>query len=951
MNTPTQRTTIFVECLAALIGLAAVAPVHAACTTSGASITCTGSNGSQMIPNGISLFDLDSGATLSGSIEHAPASSPVTVNLNGTFNGWLVPGNSDTFNVNVSSPSAYLLTGPRGVASSGNTVNIAAGATINGSNTIGMTGSNSVINVYGHVAGGMTAIITDDYARYGLTNNTTLNLHPGSSVYGAFLPLQPVGEEGFHLNANGSTLTAAHPALPAIRIIGGGPFATSNNGVYYLNDTTLESQLGGIRLAPQTADTTNNNQFTLTGNTRIDSGKYAIIVDGGTGNSFDIQGNTILQGNGGAAINSNGAFDTWQGTPPSVQASDSNRYTLRGNARIIGVTGSAFLGGLGQDHVTLAENAQVTGDIITGDGNDSFTMSGGHLQGKLDMADGDDSALFSHQTDASLTGIIQADGGLGNDMLTFDATTLSSLARFINWETINLNNGANITLDGDLTLGDSASGTGVLNINAGSTLNIGGGNLIIQPASAGQMVQVNNASLINLTAGSSTPGNILTIDGHYSGSNGAIAINTRLGDDSSASDKLVVNGDTAGMSTLRIANHGGSGALTQANGIEVVTVGGNSAGTFKLGNRAVAGIYEYALYQGGVDADANNGNWYLRSLTVPPDDHGGDKPAPRPETGVYLRNMTAASTMFVHTLHDRLCEPQYTDAYRDNAGASVWLRVSGRHSDGQAANGLFDTSNNTTLVHLGGDLARWSSNGDDRWLFGVMGAYGHSDTDVDPVNLKVVPGTAISRTANGRVDGYGAGGYATWYGNHDKPSGPYIDLWGMYGWYHNKVQGNGLPGESYHSEGWTLSAEAGYAFVAYDQNERRQWLIEPQAQLAYNRYDENDHHESNGTWVRNGDADGVIGRIGARLFSHSRLGNNGIQPFVEANWWYNNAKNTIVFNDVALSDGTPDSTYELKAGLQGELARGWQMWGHIGGRWGANSYSSYEGMVGVKHSF
>ena len=118
-----------------------------------------------------------------------------------------------------------------------------------------------------------------------------------------------MGEESFHLNANGSTLTAAHPALPAIRIIGGGPFATSHNGVYYLNDTTLVSPLAGIRLFPLSEGTTNNNQFVLTGDTRIDSGQYAIIVDGGTGNHFDIKGNTILQGNDGAAINTNGALD------------------------------------------------------------------------------------------------------------------------------------------------------------------------------------------------------------------------------------------------------------------------------------------------------------------------------------------------------------------------------------------------------------------------------------------------------------------------------------------------------------------------------------------------------------------------------------------------------------------------------------------------------------------
>lgn len=85
---------------------------------------------------------------------------------------------------------------------------------------------------------------------------------------------------------------------------------------------------------------------------------------------------------------------------------------MHGNARIIGVTGTAFLGGIAQDVITLAENAQISGDILTGGGDDSFTMSGGRLLGKLDMGDGDDSAVFINQTDASLTGITLADGGL-----------------------------------------------------------------------------------------------------------------------------------------------------------------------------------------------------------------------------------------------------------------------------------------------------------------------------------------------------------------------------------------------------------------------------------------------------------------------------------------------------------------------------------------------------------
>ena len=86
-------------------------------------------------------------------------------------------------------------------------------------------------------------------------------------------------------------------------------------------------------------------------------------------------------------------------------------------------------------------------------------------------------------------------------------------------------------------------------------------------------------------------------------------MNTALGDDSSATDKLVVTGDTAGTTRLYVNNFHGSGTTT-VNGIEVISVGGQSDGLFTLENRALAGAYEYFLHQ-------DEGDWYLRSALAP----------------------------------------------------------------------------------------------------------------------------------------------------------------------------------------------------------------------------------------------------------------------------------------------------------------------------------------------
>ncbi|MEL4073562.1 autotransporter outer membrane beta-barrel domain-containing protein, partial [Ochrobactrum sp. GPK 3] len=71
---------------------------------------------------------------------------------------------------------------------------------------------------------------------------------------------------------------------------------------------------------------------------------------------------------------------------------------------------------------------------------------------------------------------------------------------------------------------------------------------------------------------------------------------------------------------VSVINRGGMGAAT-VEGIQVITVGGQSDGTFNLlgdyvtkkGEQAVvAGAYAYTLNKGG-KSTPNDGNWYLRS--------------------------------------------------------------------------------------------------------------------------------------------------------------------------------------------------------------------------------------------------------------------------------------------------------------------------------------------------
>ncbi|HBO76828.1 MAG TPA: autotransporter outer membrane beta-barrel domain-containing protein, partial [Cupriavidus sp.] len=164
---------------------------------------------------------------------------------------------------------------------------------------------------------------------------------------------------------------------------------------------------------------------------------------------------------------------------------------------------------------------------------------------------------------------------------------------------------------------------------------------------------VNDPSQIIFAAPVNNTFKTLTVQ-NYSG-NGTIALNTVLASDGAPSDKLVVDGGTAtGSSKLRINNAGGAGALTVANGIQVVNAtngGTTAAGAFALDGRAVAGAYEYRLFRGANDGtDANS--WYLRSDQTPTPPAPPEPPSPpapptpdplyRPEVAAYLANQRLA---------------------------------------------------------------------------------------------------------------------------------------------------------------------------------------------------------------------------------------------------------------------------------------------------------------------
>ncbi|ELT8671977.1 autotransporter outer membrane beta-barrel domain-containing protein [Escherichia coli] len=236
-----------------------------------------------------------------------------------------------------------------------------------------------------------------------------------------------------------------------------------------------------------------------------------------------------------------------------------------------------------------------------------------------------------------------------------------------------------------------------------------GGTLRVAKTTIGGNLE--NGGTVQMNSEGGKPGNVLTVNGNYTGNNGLMTFNATLGGDNSPTDKMNVKGDTQGNTRVRVDNIGGVGAQT-VNGIELIEVGGNSAGNFALTTGTVeAGAYVYTLAKGKGNDEKN---WYLTSKwdgVTPP-----DTPAPinnppvvdtegpsvyRPEAGSYISNIAAANSLFSHRLHDRLGEPQYTDSLHSQGSASsMWMRHVGGHERFRTGDGQLNTQANRYVLQL-----------------------------------------------------------------------------------------------------------------------------------------------------------------------------------------------------------------------------------------------------------
>ena len=811
----------------------------------------------------------------------------------------------------------------------------------------------------------------------------------------------------------------------AIEAGGGNTISLSNGG----NDFSGESQVrsGTLRVA-------NDNALGNTSRLAIESGA-AVALDGhaqtigaltsGSGASLDLGGGTLEIIDGGSSEGEMKGAGTLRvaGGTLAVQGDNAqlSADTVIADAAIVAMDAANGLG-TGAIHndgvLSVHDTAGTLGNRLSGDG--SLQVTGSTLRvsgdnsafaGQLDIdatsavtvADAsalgaasvanDGELVVDTDTDWSLENAVSGDGSFtkaGVGTLTVGDALSYTGATAIN---------AGVLIVGDATRPDvqlGAAGAGEVTVKAGATL-AGLGVVSGNVRNEGSLVALNSLAghggaagtftlagdLDNhgvVTLAGSEAGNTLRVEGNYTGNGGTLVMNTVLGDDTSVTDRMVVAGDTAGTTQLQVRNAGGAGAQT-ANGIQLVSVGGSSEGTFLLQGRAVAGLYDYQL-QKGSKADPSDGGWYLRSelqnvvdpdpevdptpeptpepspepnpnpgtdtdTDTTPDPEGGEThpvdpvtPIYRPEPAAYLGNQTAAVQMFQHSMHDRVGE-QALNARRDGGTWSAWTRVQGRNLDSGKVGDQIAMENNATVSQVG--IERRFEAGEGRIHAGVMGGSGRA----------TVQGTSdvTGYQARGEVKGRNVGAYATWFQNATSAEGAYVDGAFQYGRFDNTVEGEQLGTTRYDSRVRIGSLEAGYAAKLHG-GRNSSLYIEPQVQVVHTDFDSQRAVEANGTEVRSEKAGGTATRVGARLFSRPNDDRfNRVQPFVAVNWWNGGNASTISMDGEQISRDLPANVYEAKVGANVELGSGWSGMGQLGMQRGSEGYRDVNAQLGVKFSW
>ena len=884
------------------------------------------------------------------STENTPAVSVSGMNVKKITNDGNISGMGIGLNINIDGQSVEINNNENAIISSetDNAVNMQSMAgTFNNSGII--TGANNGIFISEEssaisITNTDTGVIT---GKNGLSSQIAVGLDNSGAITGT-------AGDGIALSDGNS------------KINNSGTVQGSENGINVVDsakaDIINSGLLGGGGMAVMFASSKNNSLVLNTGSSLIGD----VISTGSTGNTLSLVGSGtedsnfvgLNDGDGFASVKMNGEAWTLTGNLDIIGSGDSlqvnsGQLTLAGAVANSGNTlvaeAATLQLGNGQKTATLTGSMTNNGTVIFNQGSDSTFATSIIGSGNVEKVDANTLTLTGTNSYTGNTllksGTTLVAEGATLGVVGSDATlTIDNGAQFASAGEVN--NNIDILSGGILAAWNAVEGNATLRTSGVDTIN---GN-------------VTNSGTLLLSAADNSVGNNFTINGDYTGSAGSqIVMNSTLGEDSSPTDHLSITGSSYGQSGVSIANIGGLGAQT-VNGMEIVSVSGSSEAQLTLSKPVVAGAYEYGLYQ------HDNGNWYLESKATPSDDpsddtddgdsgsdsgtdggsgtdgdsdngsntDNGGQSAPEvmaPEVGAYLGNYLAAQSMFLHKRDDR---DQLT--FRNEDNLNTWMYVKGRYHENDAGGDKVSYDTTTTVLQVGSDFM---SKPMDKGILRAGGMFGAGQAKTDSDAKHNV------RDAQGKVDGFNVGLYATWQEDPKLRLGSYIDTWASYSWYNNTVTSN-RNNEKYDSKGFAASIEVGHAWVIPSDNART-WKIEPQAQMIYSYLDQENHTDPDGVRVTTVDNNSLFGRLGVKSSYFEQHDVKAWQPYVAVNWLKGAGQNDLAFNGEKVSNDTPDDRGQLELGVTGNVNETTTISLRASGEWGENSYAAYGGHILLNH--
>lgn len=730
-------------------------------------------------------------------------------------------------------------------SSTDGTLNISSGGIVSS-----LKGSIAALNSTGAVtiSGAGAQWNNSDVLYVGYVGNGTLNIFDGGSASSAR------GIIGNQVGSIGATTVSGVDSQWIISGsfgMGAGGNAVMNiinSGLVSNTDAEIASNL-----------TTGIGKVTVSGaGSRWLNSGYLSVGKGGNG--------TLEITNSGLVESASGVVGQQVGSVGTVTVNGNGSQWNNTGTLVVGTSGNAALDIVNQGHVaasnvTIANNAGSSGTLTIGGLLGTAPAEAGTLTTASILFGAGDGRIILNHTSANYVFDATLNGGANNAAGSATGLVGSGLIDAVAGRTIFNSN------QGDFTGTLQASDQGILQVNG----NLSGATAMIL---AGGQLEGNGIVGNTTNAGIISPGNsigTLTVDGNYVGDNGVLQIESVLGNDSSATDKLLISGNASGTTTVRVTNLGGLGNTT-INGINVIDVGGLAPdGSFLLagdyvtgaGQQAViAGAYAYTLQANGNAAVAGR-DWSLSSeLLSTESDPGTDvvPGSPRYQAGVplyeqYPQVLAALNTL--PTLQQRVGNRYWSqtqtelDSNNSNDNQWAWGRIEGSHQVVDPANSTSSSNRNIDVWKLQTGIDVPLHQGQDGSLLtgGVNFSYGKAKADIN------------SYFGYGNIDtnGYGVGTTLTWY----SADGVYIDGQLQTMWFDSDLNSTteGHPVANGNSgRGYASSVETGKHYQLGNG-----FSLTPQLQLTYSRVDFDTFRDPYGSEVSLQDGDSLRGRAGVSL--------------------------------------------------------------------------------------